>query len=123
MNFPARRLGDRHAVQGLVVDWNTGGRRQPKWRRSFADADVVDVSVSGALFLAPRDQMMSLGDMVTWHAGGALGTGIVRRISDITNGKLCVVGIEFTELEAPMEALLFAAIHAESRTISDQSWY
>lgn len=124
MSFIAtRRLGERHAVQGVVVDWNTQGRRQPKWRRPFADADVVDVSVSGAMFLAPHDPSLRPGSIVTWHADGSLGTGVIRRISEVTNRKLCVIGVEFTELEPGMEALLFATIHAGSKSISDRAWY
>ena len=104
----SRRLGERLGVHGVVVSFNTQGRRQPRWRRKFAEADVVDVSVSGAQLLAPDDHTVEVGQKITVCAGGALGSVRVRRIVPVTNGPLCVYGVEFISLEPPLEALLFA---------------
>ena len=105
----SRRLGERLGVHGVVVSWNTRERRAPRWkRRQFSEADVIDVSVSGAQLLAPDDRRLQVGQKVTICAGGALGTVRITRIVPVTNGPLCVYGVEFIHLEEPMEALLFA---------------
>lgn len=105
----SRRIGERLGVHGVVVSWNTGGRRLPrKRRRPFPEADVIDVSVSGAQLLAPIGSLIRVGQVVTIAAGGSLGSVQVRRIVPVTNGPLCVFGVEFIELEPPLEALLFA---------------
>ena len=68
----SRRMGERLAVHGLVLDWNTRGRRSPRWkRRQFDEADVIDVSVSGAQFLAPDNLSIIVGQKVTIVAGGS----------------------------------------------------
>ncbi|MFN8052162.1 MAG: hypothetical protein U0Q22_12030 [Acidimicrobiales bacterium] len=107
----SRRLGERHAVLGVVVDWNTGGRRRPGFgRRAFEEADVIDVSVTGAQLLAPRDERIRVNQHLTIVAAGALGTVRVRRVADLVNGRLSVYGVEFSGLEPALEALMFSQI-------------
>lgn len=120
----SRRLGDRHAVRGIVVDWDTGGRRRPTLgRRRFEEADVIDVSVSGAQLLAPSNDRITPGTKVTIVAAGALGTVRVVRVAQVTNGKLSVYGVEFVDLESTLESLLFAPTAAGRPTPGQVDWH
>lgn len=115
MSFANRplRMGERLAVHGLVLDWDTRGRRSPRWKRSrFDEADVLNVSVTGAQLLAPDNHRIAVGHRVTIVAGGALGVVRVQRIVPVTNGPLALFGVEFVTLEAPLEALLFSHLDA-----------
>lgn len=104
-----RRIGERLGVQGLVVGWNTRDRRIPRWRhRPFVEADVIDVSVSGAQLLAPITSGIAVGTELTIAAGGALGRVRVRRIVPMSQQPLACYGIEFVELDPALEAMLFA---------------
>lgn len=119
----SRRIGERLNVHGIVLSWNTGGRRTPKWkRRPFDEADVVDVSISGAQLLAPDDGKVQVGDTVTIVAGGAIGSVIVRRIVPISQGGLAVFGVEFLLLDGALESLLFAALQQAGRPADDVVW-
>jgi len=107
----SRRLGQRLPVNGIVVAWDTRGRRKPGLlRRPFATADVIDVSVSGVQFLAPSDDRMTEDRLVTICGRGAIGTVRVRRVLPVTNGRLSVFGVEIVALEAALEECLFARI-------------
>lgn len=119
----SRRLGERLGVHGVVVGWDTAGRRSPRrHRRTFAEADVIDVSVTGAQLLAPTSPRIDIDSVVTIAAGGALGVVRVTRIVPVTNGPLRVFGVEFVELEAPMEALLFAHLDVIARAPESVVW-
>jgi len=125
MSFPnrSRRVGDRLAVQGIVLGWNTKGRRTPRWKRQpFAEADVIDVSVSGASVLAPDDRSILLNQKVTVTAGGALGEVRVRRIVPVSNGQTAVFGVEFVSLEEPLEALLYSRLGSLGPRPDDIVW-
>jgi hypothetical protein len=119
----SRRLGERRAVRGIVLDWDTKGRRRPGIvRRRFDDADVIDVSVSGAQLLAPRDERLRRGDVVTVVAAGALGKVRIIRVADVTNGRLSVYGVEFVHLEPALESLMFAQLADGRPTTSQVDW-
>lgn len=110
----SRRMGERLAVHGVVLSWDTRGRRSPRWkRRRFDEADVIDVSVSGAQLLAPDNQRIAVGHRVTIVAGGAIGVVRVKRIAPVTHGPLAIFGVEFVTLEPALEALLFSQLDAE----------
>ena len=119
----SRRLGERLAVHGLVLGWNTRGRRTPRWKhRQFDEADVIDVSVTGAQLLAPDDLRIIVGHRVTIVAGGAIGAVRVKRIVPVSNGPLALYGVEFITLEPPLEALLFSRLDAVKRPPESVIW-
>lgn len=119
----SRRMGERLAVHGLVLSWNTRGRRSPRWkRRQFDEADVIDVSVSGAQFLAPDNLSIIVGQKVTIVAGGAIGVVRVKRIVPVTNGPLALYGTEYITLEPALEALLFSHLDAVKRPPDTVVW-
>ena len=119
----SRRIGERLAVQGIVLGWDTRGRRSPRRIRPFAEADIIDVSVSGAQLLAPDNARIDVGHQVTIAAGGALGVVKVKRIVPVANGQLAVFGVEFVKLEAPLEAMLFSRFDATRPPSDSVDWY
>jgi hypothetical protein len=120
----SRRLGERLGVHGVVLSWNTRGRRRPRWqRRPFPEADVIDVSVTGAQLLAPESPWIQVGQLITVAAGGAVGTVRIRRIVPVTNGPLCMFGVEFIDLEPALQALLFTHLDDAGPSPEQVHWH
>lgn len=120
----SRRLGARHAAPGLVLSWNTGGRRSPRrWHRPFEEADLIDLSVTGAQFLAPDNGRIVVGYKVSIVLDSALGEVRVKRIVPLSNGQLAMYGVEFIALEPALEALLFPRIPTSVPTPESIVWH
>lgn len=100
------RLGARMPVSGLRVGWNTKGRAVPgRLRRPFIQADVTDVSISGASVIAPADKLLVPGAVVSIAAEGAVGKVVIRRVTPMTEGKQVLYGVEFIELDEQLEGM------------------
>lgn len=102
------RIGRRVDAPGLVLDWRPPATRR-RWlgRRPTADpqAEVVDLSVSGARVAVADAERLAPGIVVGIGLEGASGTAAVRRVEDDGHGRL-LYGIEFKDLEPALRKRL-----------------
>lgn len=118
-----RRIGERHDVSGLAVGFDTRGRRRsPVIGRRFPEADVVDVSASGAQLLVGHDPGLVEGQLVTICAKGAIGTARIARISPVRQRGLAIVGITFENLDQALSDYLLKDVFDTGPALPDVVW-
>ncbi len=95
-----RRVGQRVPTAQLAVKVRYVVPR-PRWWRSdvakAADGFVADMSLTGVGVLAPRQDDLSVGIVVTLEIRGASGEAIIRRISDV-DSTCAHYGLEYGHL-------------------------
>ena len=109
VRFGERRIGERYALHDPIFKWRvppeTAGRRERR-KAKPADCQFLDVSVTGALILAPVSSDLRIGAHVLIGFEGETTTVRIRRIEPYNNA-LCIYGVSFVDLGPRLQELIY----------------
>lgn len=113
-----KRIGERVRVRGVSVEWRPDRKR--KRRAAPVQAEVVDVSVAGALLRAPIDKDLGPGcDVVLRYRTDAT-VARVRSIAPSPDGT-AAYGVEFLVVGDDLRALVDELLEAH-RPLARERW-
>jgi hypothetical protein len=72
-----------------------------RWRSDVAETaegHVADMSMTGVGVVAPRNDALRIGTVVTFEIRRASGEAIIRRISDVADSTCVYYGLEYCQL-------------------------
>jgi PilZ domain-containing protein len=109
VRFGERRIGERFGLHDPVFQWrvppSTARRRERrKWKP--ADCRFLDVSVTGALILAPVASDLRVGARVFVGYDGEQTCVRIRRIEPY-NKSLSIYGVSFVDLGPRLQELIY----------------
>jgi hypothetical protein len=81
-------------------------------REKPAPAEVIDLSVDGALVLGPFDRNVRRGSVVPIEHAGARGLVQVRHVHDAPDPKLRFYGVQFVHLQPELRSLVHDLVAA-----------
>lgn len=104
------RLSVRYRVAGISIEWIApqGGRMLPNRKRTV-DAELLDLSVAGALVRAPASSAIKTGSQIEILLSGEKGTVQVRNIRTGDDG-LVMYGVVFHRISPALEAAIYDGI-------------
>lgn len=104
------RLSVRYRVAGIAIEWSAaqGGRVLPSRKRTV-DAELLDLSVAGALVRAPKSSALRKGSQVDIKLSGEPGIVRVRNIRTTDDG-LVLYGVIFHRISPALEAAIYDGI-------------
>lgn len=104
------RLSIRYRVTGITLEWTApqGGRVLPNRKRTV-DAELVDLSVAGALVRAPASSAIKTGTNININLSGEDGTVQVRNMRMGDDG-LVLYGVVFHRISPALEAAIYDGI-------------
>lgn len=104
------RISVRYRVTGVTVEWTApqGGRLMPK-RKKTVTADLIDLSVAGALIRAPESSAIHVGLRVEVKLGGEAGLVEVRNMRSTDDG-MVLYGVVFHRISPALEAAIYDGI-------------
>jgi len=104
------RLSVRYRVAGITIGWNApqGGRVLPN-RKKTVDAELLDLSIAGALVRAPASTAIKTGVQIDICLSGEAGTVQVRNIRTGDDG-LVLYGVVFHRISPALEAAIYDGI-------------
>lgn len=104
------RLSVRYRVAGISIEWTApqGGRVLPNRKRTV-QADLLDLSVAGALVRAPASSAIKTGAHIDITLSGEPGTVQVRNIRTGDDG-LVHYGVVFHRISPALEAAIYDGI-------------
>lgn len=104
------RLSVRYRVAGISVEWIApqGGRVLPNRKRTV-DAELLDLSVAGALVRAPASSAIKTGMPIDILLSGESGTVQVRNMRMGEDG-LVLYGVVFHRISPALEAAIYDGI-------------
>ena len=116
------RLSIRYRVTGVALEWVVphGSRLLPKWKRAV-DAELVDLSVAGALVRAPKNSAIKVGMNIDIKLSGQTGTVQVRNVRMGEDG-FVLYGVVFQRISPPLEAAIYdgiARLRNDKRNVAD----
>ena len=111
-----RRIGRRVATAGLWVEWHPmhgPGRRRP-WRGAADEhrAQIVDLSLTGAMAVVWNAAELAPRDLVAISLEGADGVCRVRRIAARDQGAVAY-GVEFTQLAPALDQRIHELVNRD----------
>ena len=100
----------QYQVTGITLQWNApqGGRILPN-RKKMVDAELVDLSVAGALVRAPGSSAIQPGTNIDISLSGEPGTVRVRNLRKTDDG-LVLYGVVFHRISPALEAAIYEGI-------------
>lgn len=104
------RISTRYRVSGVTIEWLApqGGRFLPK-RRKPVTADLIDLSVAGALIRAPESSAIHVGMRIDVRLGGEHGLVEVRNMRMSDDG-MVLYGVVFHRISSALEAAIYDGI-------------
>ncbi|MEP6658317.1 MAG: PilZ domain-containing protein [Acidimicrobiales bacterium] len=109
VRFGERRIGERYGLHDPVFQWrvpaDTAGRRERR-KAKPAECRFLDVSVTGALILAPVASDLRVGAHVLIGYEDESTTVRIRRIEPY-NKALSIYGVSFVDLGPRLQELIF----------------
>lgn len=116
------RLSVRYRVTGITLEWTApqGGRVLPKRKRTV-DAELLDLSVAGALVRAPESSAIQIGMQIDIKLSGESGTVQVRNMRMGDDG-LVLYGVVFHRFSPALEAAIYdgiARLRNDKRNVAD----
>jgi hypothetical protein len=112
VRFGERRIGERHGLHDPVLQWrvppDSAGRRARRKARP-ADCQFLDVSVTGALILAPVASDLRVGAQVLIGFEGESTTVRIRRIAPYSK-VLSIYGVSFVDLAPRLQELIYLTV-------------
>lgn len=109
----ADRLVARYRTVGLHLTWHPPTRRRLRTRPTAAPAEVIDVSVGGALLLAARNPLVGPGHVVDVELDGSRGRVEVRHHHPGPGPDLWYYGVLFVDLRPGLRSRIFDAVAAQ----------
>lgn len=114
-----RRLMNRQGVEPVAAGWRLD-RDDDAWVRDpyrcpppVEQAEVLEVSVTGARLRAPFTKDLQVGSRTTMEVGGVLGSIIIRHIETCTDLTRSEYGVEFAEPNSPLPSLIYDTFLAD----------
>ncbi len=104
------RISVRYRVTGVTIEWLApqGGRWMPR-RRKAVTADLLDLSVAGALIRAPESTAIHVGLRVDIRLSGEAGRVEVRNMR-LSDDGMVLYGIVFHRISPALEAAIYDGI-------------
>ena len=104
------RVTTRYRVSGVTIEWLApqGGRLLPNRKKSVT-ADLVDLSVAGALIRAPASSAIRVGMRIDIRLGGEPGQVAVRNMRMSDDG-MVLYGVVFQRISPALEAAIYDGI-------------
>lgn len=104
------RLSVRYRVAGITIEWTApqGGRLLPNRKRTV-EAELLDLSVAGALIRAPESSAIKPGSKIDISLSGEIGEVRVRNIRTADDG-LVLYGVVFHRISPALEAAIYDGI-------------
>ena len=104
------RLSVRYRVTGVTLEWNApqGGRFLPN-RKKSVQAELVDLSVAGALVRAPESSAITIGTQIDIALSGEFGRVQVRNVRPADDG-MVLYGVVFHRISPALEAAIYDGI-------------
>jgi hypothetical protein len=109
VRFGERRIGERFGLHDPVFQWrvppDTAGRRERR-KTKPSECRFLDVSVTGALILAPVASDLRVGARVLVGYDGESTSVRIRRIEPY-NKSQSIYGVSFVDLAPRLQELIF----------------
>lgn len=104
------RLSARYRVSGVTIEWLApqGGRLLSKRKRSVT-ADLLDLSIAGALIRAPESSAIRVGMRIDVRLSGEPGLVEVRNMRVDDDG-MVLYGVVFHRISPALEAAIYDGI-------------
>ena len=104
------RISVRYRVSGVTIEWLApqGGRVLPK-RKKTVTADLLDLSVAGALIRAPESSAIHVGLRVDIRLSGEPGLVEVRNMR-LSDDGMVLYGVVFHRISPALEAAIYDGI-------------
>jgi hypothetical protein len=108
--FGMPRLSARYRVNGLTVEWLApqGGLVLPKRKKSVT-AELLDLSIAGALIRAPESSAIRVGLRIDIRLSGEPGIVEVRNVRPDEDGT-ALYGVVFHRISPGLEAAIYDGI-------------
>jgi hypothetical protein len=121
-----RRIGNRKPVDRLPIDWQVGerpagfGRRRKK--DATVDAQVHEVSITGAAITAPHSAELIRGRRVRIGVGGLHGLVVIKRSVPTAEVGITRYGVEFVEMDPGLTDQLRELVAADRPEGLEERW-
>jgi hypothetical protein len=103
-----RRVGTRLPAQGVQVDWVVEERsRLGRTKLNAVDAAMVEVSVTGAMLIAPRSRFVEVGTQAVVGLGDGRAVVSVRHIAPGPDDDHLGYGVHFVEPDETFQNEVF----------------
>lgn len=104
------RISVRYRVSGVTIEWLApqGGRLMPK-RKKPVTADLLDLSVAGALVRAPESSAIHVGMRIDIRLSGEPGVVEVRNMR-LSDDGMVLYGVVFHRISPALEAAIYDGI-------------
>lgn len=107
--FP--RLSARYRIDGLELTWSPkSGRLTASSKGKEVPAKVIDLSVAGALLVAPANRHVEPGVRVPVRIGNSTGVAEVRSIRKASIPGMVFYGVAFTQMSKGLAANVNAVV-------------
>jgi hypothetical protein len=109
VRFGERRIGERFGLHDPVFQWRVppdNASRRERRKTKPSECRFLDVSVTGALILAPVASDLRVGARVLVGYEGEATTARIRRIEPY-NKSLSIYGVSFVDLAPRLQELIF----------------
>jgi c-di-GMP-binding flagellar brake protein YcgR len=116
------RLAPRYRTIGLHWVWLPQTKRWNGVRRRPARAEVVDLSVGGALFHAQSNPMLAVGSVVPIESGFGHGVVQVRHVHEASDPGHAFYGVLFLELDDRFRRHIHEQVAQERGDIGRLQW-
>jgi hypothetical protein len=116
------RLVERYRTLGLQFTWHPPTRGLLGTRPKPATAEVIDVSVSGALLLAPANAAVRRGAVVDIEHAGARGRVEVRHLHSSLDPDQTYVGVQFVQLQRQLRVRIFELVAQQRGDTNNLEW-
>ena len=103
------RVGERYRAVGFELTWSPPVRTLFGVRSRPVVTEVIDLSVSGALLVAPPNPLLMNGTTVEIAHGRLRGRVKIRHIHAATSGRVHY-GVLFVELEPALQDAIFERV-------------
>jgi len=117
-----RRMGHRHPVDPVPVDWRLGPAKRRKPPKARAQGELLDLSVSGARVAAPAARDLVVGSRLDIRILDVAGPVIIRRIEPGSSRSESVYGLEFASASSPLTQLVHHDLLSRYTSAQEHQW-
>lgn len=104
------RLVQRYRTEALDLTWAPKAQGALRSRPKPVPVKVLDLSVDGALFVAPVNPLVRRGTVVPIESRHGKGTVQVRHVHHRPDGDRQYCGVKFLDLDEPLRAWLYQCV-------------
>jgi len=111
-------------VDGMHVAW---ALRPKRWSRSEValdpDAQVIDLSMTGALVRAKRHRDLTAGSDVALQLEGVRGHVVIRHVRDTDDPAIALYGVEFVNPGSRLRSLVHERVAGSTPADLEWRWH